>query len=333
MELVQDLGERKIIELIVSRLDKLPDMPVPFGDDVTAVRIDDERLAVLKTDMLVGGLDVPPGMTPYQVARKAVVMNVSDFAAKGVQPLAMLVSLGLHRGTPRRDVEELALGLNAGAREYGAYLIGGDTSEAPDLIIACMVFGVIDSNRLVKRSGAKVGDIVAVTGPFGKTAAGLKLLLEKLDAPAELKKRLLEPVYLPKARLKEGLALSRSGVVTSSIDSSDGLAVSLYELHKMSGRGFEISRLPIAYEAEEFAEIHKLDVKELVLYGGEEYELVVTIDPNRFEKAMSLVQDVGGTLIPIGLVTDNPTVRLRNGLSDQEISPRGWEHFKSSLKA
>ncbi len=329
MGLVEDLGERKIIELIIERLEKPRQMPLPFGDDVSAVRIDDRRLAVLKTDMLVGGLDVPPGMSLFQVARKAVVMNVSDFASKGVQPSALLVSLGLRRGTSSDDVEDLARGLNAGVREYSTYLIGGDTSEAPDLIIACMVFGIADSDRLIRRSGARAGDIVAVTGLFGKTAAGLKLLLEKLDAPLPLKRQLLEPVYLPRARLQEGLALARSGVVTSSIDSSDGLAVSLYELQKMSGKGFEISMLPVAKEAEEFAKLHRLDAKDLALYGGEEYELIVTVNPSGWERAQRRVQETGGSLIRIGVVTDNPSIRLRDGGTDLEIPCRGWEHFKS----
>ena len=329
MGYVQDLGERKIIELIVERLEKPSEMPVPFGDDVSAVPIRDGLLAVLKTDMLVGGLDVPSGMSLYQVARKAVVMNISDFASKGVQPSALLVSLGLRRGTSRADVENLALGLNAGVREYGAYLVGGDTSEAPDLIIACMVFGTAKSDRLIRRSGARAGDILAVTGLFGKTASGLKLLLENLDTPVELKQRLLDAVYLPKARLREGLALARSGAVTASIDSSDGLAVSLHELRKMSGKGFEVSSLPVAEEARSFAKLHKLDVKELVLYGGEEYELIVTVRPEGWQRAQRAVHKIGGSLFKIGVVTDDPSIHLVEDDAKLEIPYRGWEHFKS----
>jgi thiamine monophosphate kinase len=91
------LGERKIIDLIVSRLHKMPRMPIPFGDDVSGVIIGGNKIAVLKCDMLVGRTDVPKGMSLRQAARKAVVMTVSDFASKGVQPLAVMVSLGLPR--------------------------------------------------------------------------------------------------------------------------------------------------------------------------------------------------------------------------------------------
>ena len=117
-------------------LEAMPNLPVPFGDDVSAVNLDQKQVAVLKTDMLVGETDVPPNMSLWQASRKAVVMNISDFALKGVQPIAALVSLGLPKGLMQKDIEEIARGLNAGAREYGAYIIGGDTGEASDLIIS-----------------------------------------------------------------------------------------------------------------------------------------------------------------------------------------------------
>ena len=138
------IGERKIIEIIANHLEAMPNSPVPFGDDVSAVYIDQKQVAVLKTDMLVGKTDVPPNMSLWQAARKALVMNVSDFASKGVQPTAALVSLGLPRGCMRKDIEEIARGLNAGAREYDAYVIGGDTSEASDLTIAVSLYGTAE---------------------------------------------------------------------------------------------------------------------------------------------------------------------------------------------
>ena len=137
-----ELGERKIIELIWKQLETMPKMPVAFGDDVSGCDLKDGRLAILKTDMLVGKTDVPPSMSLWQAARKSVVMNISDFAAKGVKPIAMLVSLGLPIKLTRRNIEEIGKGLNAGAREYGAYIIGGDTGEASDLVISLSLFGI-----------------------------------------------------------------------------------------------------------------------------------------------------------------------------------------------
>ena len=330
MTTLEKIGERKIIELILEQLEKMPHMPVPFGDDVSAYQIDNNQLSILKTDMLVGKTDVPPSMSLWQAAHKAVVMNISDFAAKGVKPIAMLVSLGLPKKLTRRDIEEIGKGLNAGAREYGAYFIGGDTGEASDLVISLSLFGIAKKDALMLRSGAKPGDLVAVTGPFGKTAAGLKILLDGLKAPPKIRKILVESVLMPHARLKEGLALSKTKAVTAAIDSSDGLAWSLHEIAKASNVGFLIEKLPTAKEVEKFAKTNRFDVLELTLYGGEEYELVLTIKPKLWRKAEKAVEEVGGKLLPIGRVTAKRQVLLEIDGKRQAIEARGWEHFKST---
>jgi len=324
-----ELGERKIIELVWKQLERMPKMPVAFGDDVSACDLGDGRLAILKTDMLVDRTDVPPGMSLWQAARKAVVMNISDFAAKGVKPIAMLVSLGLPRKLNERDIREIGKGLNAGAREYGAYIIGGDTNEASDLVISLSLFGIAKKSVLMLRSGAKPEDIVAVTGFFGKASAGLKILLDGFKAPQKIRRTLVESVLMPHARLKEGLALSRTRAVTASIDSSDGLAWSLHEIVKASHVGFLIDKLPVAKEVETFAEINELDPLELTLYGGEEYELVLTVKPRLWDKAEKAVEKVGGKLLPIGKVTAERRVLLEINGERRVIEPRGWEHFKS----
>ena len=301
-------------------------MSIPFGDDVSAVDIEGGRLAVLKIDMLVGKTDVPPGMSLLQAARKAVVMNISDLAAKGIKPSVLLDSIGIPRSFNEKDIEQIGEGLNIGAREYGAYVLGGDTSEASDLIISCAVFGITEKKRIMLRSGAKPDDIVAVTGLFGKTSAGLKILLQNLSTPSKLKKRLMDSVLMPRAKLKEGLTLAQTGAVSASIDSSDGLAWSLHEISRASGVGFEINNLPIAEEANEFAKMHKLDPIELCLYGGEEYELVVTVKPRLWKKVSEKV-----SLVRIGRVTKEKSLVLKVGKKTFPIIARGWEHFKTSL--
>lgn len=306
-------------------------MPAPFGDDVSAVTLDESRVAVLKMDMLVGKTDVPRGMSLWQAARKAIVMNVSDFAAKGVQPKAALVALGLPGNLLQKDIEEIARGLNSGARQHGAYVVGGDTSEATDLVIAVSLFGTAEKAALMLRGGAKVGDIVAVTGFFGKSAAGLRVLLDGLAVSEELHEVLVSAVFMPEARLKEGLALSGSHAVTASIDSSDGLAWSLHELAKMSNVGFLVNSLPVASEVKRFAEFNGLDAVELALYGGEEYELVITVKPKMWAEAEAVVEAVGGMLLPFGrVVRDKQLVMEING-KKRPIEARGWEHFKSKI--
>lgn len=325
----EKLGERKIIEIIQNSLDVMSEMPIPFGDDISAYDIGNGNLAILKTDMLVDKTDVPPNMSLWQAARKAVVMNISDFAAKGVKPKVMLVSLGLPRRLDRKDIEEIGEGLNAGACEYNAYIIGGDTNETSDLVISLSLFGIARRNMVMPRSGAKPGDLVAVTGFFGKTYAGLKILLDGFKVPQKIRRTLVESVLMPHARLKEGLALSRTRAVTASIDSSDGLAWSLHEIAKVNNIGFLIDKLPIAKEVKRFAKINKLDPLELTLYGGEEYELVLTVKPRFWKKSERAVEKVGGKLLPIGKVAAEKQILLEISGKRQVIKPRGWEHFKS----
>jgi len=330
LKLVEELGERKIIDILLRCLDLMPNMPVPFGDDVSAVDLGRGRLAVIKTDMLVGKTDVTPGMSLWQAARKAVVMNISDLAAKGVRPTAILASIGVPRGLTDKDIEQIGKGLNEGAREYGAYVLGGDTNETSDLVISCTAFGVSERRYFMRRSGAKPGDLVAVTGLFGKTSSGLKILLEDFPVPQKIGKELVNAVLKPHARLREGLALAQTRAVTASIDSSDGLAWSLHEISRASNVGFLLDQLPVAQEAKEFAKIHNLDPVELSLYGGEEYELLVTVKPRLWEEAEEALKRVEASLNKIGVVTKEKVLTLRMREKTVPIEARGWEHFKTA---
>ncbi len=328
MVLAEELGEREIIEIILKNLERMPNMPIPFGDDVSAINIGNEKLAVIKTDMLVGKTDVPQGMDFWQAARKAVVMNISDLASKGVQPTAILASIAIPKELTKTQIEQIARGLNAGAREYAAYVLGGDTNEASDLIISCTAIGIVEEQNLIRRSGAQPDDFVAVTGFFGKSSCGLKVLLENLSAPRDIKRALVDAVLMPQARLKEGLALAQTRGVTASIDSSDGFAWSLHEISKASDVGFIIDNLPIAPEAREFAKTHNLDVVKLSLYGGEEYELLVTVGSKLWRRAKKAVEAVGGVLLKIGTVTKEKKILLKINKRTLPIKPEGWEHFK-----
>jgi len=330
LTLAEELGERGIIEIILKHLDHMPDVPISFGDDVSAIALGDGKLGVLKTDMLVGKTDIPPGMNDWQAARKAVVMNISDLAAKGVKPTAVLASVGIPKDFTKRQIEQIGKGLNAGAREYDAYVLGGDTNEAADLVISCTAFGVVEEQYLIKRSGAQPDNLVAVTGFFGKTSCGLKIMLDNLSASPGLRRALIKAVLMPQARLKEGLAIAKTRAATASVDSSDGLAWSLHEISKASNVGFIIDNLPVAPEAREFADIHDLDSTKLSLYGGEEYELVVTLKPELWQDAIEVVKSVGGVLVKIGRVTKEKRLILKTKRKTIPIQPKGWEHFRQS---
>jgi len=325
---LRELGELGVIRILERKLGTSSRTVVGFGDDISAVKLGDARVMVLKTDMLVGSTDVPPGMTMRQAARKAVVANVSDLAAKGVRPLAGLVALGLPSSLTRSQVFGIANGLRDAAREYRFPLVGGDTNESKDLTISIALFATATTRQLVLRSGARVGDIVAVTGEFGCTSAGLKALIEKKKRPNQLARPLFDAVFNPRAQLDLGLRLAGSGALTASIDSSDGLAWSLHELSRASKVRVRIDSIPISKAALEFAKDFDYDPNDLAFYGGEEYYLVVTVKPSRLRSAQRVAC---GKLRPIGLVTAKTSgVFLRHAGRDFNIPRKGWEHFKRS---
>jgi thiamine-monophosphate kinase len=329
MATAAEIGERELIRRIMKHLTVMEDMPIPFWDDVSAISMGDGRAAILKTDMLVWETDIPRGMTPFQAARKTVIMNFSDIGSKGVQPIAFLASLGLPRTTPVEVVEEMAKGFEAGAREHNGYTVGGDTNEACDIIIGGMAYGLGVEDKLIRRDGAKPGDILATTGSFGDTSSAFKILLEGADCPKKLQGELLKSVYMPRARVREGIALADSGAATSCIDSSDGLAMSLHDLSQSSGVGFRLTSIPVTEEATKFAEYNDLDGDELALYGGEEYELIYTLSPQRMDEARAALSNVGGELHILGRAIRGDSITYVKDGRGIPVEMRGWEHFSA----
>jgi thiamine-monophosphate kinase len=323
---LKQIGELGVIRIVERTLGTNRRAVVGFGDDISAVRLSKHQLAVLKTDMLVGSTDLPAGMTMRQAARKAIVANVSDLAAKGAKPYAGLVALGLPATLTRRDVREIAEGLSRGAKEYRFPLVGGDTNESKDLVISIALFGLIDERKMILRSGAKVGDIVAVTGEFGSASAGLRATVDRGIRPEKLPRALAQAVYHPAAELDLGLRLASTGAITASIDSSDGLAWSLHELSKMSGVGIRVEAVPISRAAIQFAARYGYDASDLALYGGEEYHLIVTVKPALLQNAWNAAR---GRLKAIGVVTKRSEgIRLARSGGDMKIRMKGWEHFR-----
>ena len=318
------LTEREIVKVLTRRFDAKPKLPMGFDDDVAAFPMSRRGLVVLKTDMLVGHTDVPPGMSLRQAARKAVVATVSDFAAKGVQPKGLLISLGLVSPVKLSTVSEVASGLEKGAREYDCRIIGGDTSETDDLVIDCIGFGFGVTGRILRRDGAKPGDVIAVTGDFGRTTAGLQILLGKKRRRPQRFSKLVDSVLHPSAKLEAGLKLAESGSANGSIDSSDGLAWSLHEIARLSMVNIVLETIPVAPDVKLFAREQGLVPEELALFGGEEYELVLAIKRDEFTNVRRMIP----SLKKIGNVTNglgNVIAPFGNRLG--KIEPRGYEHF------
>ncbi len=176
---MKGLTETQIIRILTNQFSGQSGVPLDFDDDVSAIPFSSKNWIIVKTDMLVGSTDIPPGMTVQEAARKAVVATVSDFAAKGVRPRALMVSLGLPAPAKEKTVQDVARGLGRAAREYKCKIIGGDTNQANDLVIDIAGIGFANPKTLVRRNGARPGDIIAVTGPFGKASAGLRILMAR----------------------------------------------------------------------------------------------------------------------------------------------------------
>jgi thiamine-monophosphate kinase len=321
---MKSLTEHEIIRILTNQFAGQPGVPLGFDDDVSAIPFSPKKWIIVKTDMLVGSTDIPPGMTIQEAARKAVIATISDFAAKGVKPQALMVSIGLPAPAKKTTVQDIARGLGQAAREYKCKIIGGDTNQADDLVIDITGVGFADPKTLVRRDGARPGDIVAVTGPFGKSSAGLKILTSKKKSDLAKYPSLVRAARRPEARLTEGIILAKSHGTSSSIDSSDGLAWSLHQIADASKVRISLHTIPVAAEVESFAKEHRLSTLELALYGGEEYELVVTIKPERFNKLKRRIP----SLKKIGIVEKKHFgVSARIGGKRVIVEARGWEHF------
>jgi thiamine-monophosphate kinase len=310
------MNEYQIIDLLAGIAGKLPPGYTPIGDDVAALDAQRGKL-VLKSDMLVSSTDVPPGMTWRQAGRKAIAMCVSDFASKGVVPDSLMVSLGLPRDTKTGGIRSLANGFRDAIVEWGLHLIGGDTNEAKELIVDSILAGFAD--RIVERRGARPGEYVIVTGEFGTTSAGLKILLEGAKCSPAFRRIATRNVYRPMPRLSLGIALR--DCFSSATDSSDGLAICLHSLSEASEIGMRIDVLPHSKQLEPFAALNGYQVSDLVLFGGEEYEIVGTIPKEKMDKARTIARSKGSELIIIGETTTDGKIETSGG---RKIEKKGW---------
>lgn len=284
------------------------------------------RLLAFKCDMLVGSTDVPPSMLPAQIARKSLVSCISDFAAKGILPSSCLLSLGIPKLTSLEFIKSLAQGFLNASVEFGMNILGGDTNHSREFVIDCSMLGhtSLPISRIPVQSGARPGDIIVTSGPFGQTAAGLKIILDHAEANGQSKARFISAVMMPEPRLKFGVVLGRH--MSSSIDSSDGLAYSLYRIATKSKVDFVIKRIPIAAGIKQFALENKLNCENLVMYGGEEFEIVGTIPSKEIRTVKRLANSAKIKLIEIGKVSkgNGRVLVTKEDDSLEELEDRGF---------
>jgi len=324
---LSEAGERALVELARKICRRGPRVRVGIGDDAAAIDIDGSCL-VATTDMLVASRHFPPHTTPEQMGRKAVVVNLSDLAAMGAEPSGLLFSVGLPRKLEVKFVERLVRGLDVAAHEYGTYVVGGDLDESEEVVISGAAFGVARRREILTRSGARAGDLIAVTGRLGAASAGLRLLLKGL--PVKGYRALIKAQLEPGARVREGKVLARSGFVTSAIDVTDGFAASLWHLARESKVKFVVDRAQVPEHplVRKFVTKYGFDADDFVLFGGEDFELLFTVRPRGWKKVQRALKRVGATAALIGQVAKGRGVFIQAKGKSRALPDRGYEHFR-----
>lgn len=325
MRTVADIGELGLLARIRdwTRADELAP-PAGLGDDAAVLATDGTPL-VLTVDILAEGVDFDRRYAPWElVGRKAAAVNLSDVAAMGAEPAALLVALSVPASMPIEDVADLFKGLQYRADRAHARIIGGDLSEPPagDAGLTITVTAVGRAReRPATRAGARPGDRVCVTGTFGDSALGLRLLRDgRADSGVDAA-YVCERHLDPEPRLECGAALA--GKVHAMIDVSDGLAVDLGHVLEASGAGATIDLAEVP-RSDAFRNLAPDDAESLILHGGEDYELLFT-----WPAEQSLPDSVGNIpLHAIGTVTAEPGLRVRGpDGAERTVTPTGWEHF------
>jgi thiamine-monophosphate kinase len=302
---------------------------VGIGDDA-AVTVG-SGAAVTSVDMAVEGVHFRRETSSLRRAGgKALAAALSDIAAMGAQAGEAYVALGVPQDLDRDGALELLAGLARVAEETGTALVGGDVSAAPAITLAVTVVGHADApEQLVGRGGAAEGQVLCVTGELGAAAAGLLLAEcpELRDAVEPgLADALLRRLHDPCPRLAAGTALARSGAA-AMIDVSDGLGADAAHVARASDARLtiDLGRVPVAAGVEEVAAAAGVDALDLAAGGGEDYELLATLPPDRVKGAVAAVGETGVALTAIGEVTRGCGVELR--ATDGSVRPpRGFEH-------
>jgi thiamine-monophosphate kinase len=281
---LKEIGEFGLIDLIRKKFPaKNKNLLLGIGDDAAVIKITPERFLIFTTDALREGVHFDLSYYSYwQVGWKAMAANLSDVAAMGGVPTFGLISLGLPEKIKVEDVLEIYRGMNDLAKRFGCNICGGDLFLSSEIVITLTLLGEVEPEFLVKRSGAKPGDLMCVTGDLGQSQAGLELLkARKRSNPGWVKKHLM-----PMPRVKEARKLAKSLNLTSMIDISDGLASDLYHIAEESKVGALIceQKIPVSRSLLKVASLLGKSPLDLALSSGEEYELLFTIRKDQEKK-------------------------------------------------
>jgi thiamine-monophosphate kinase len=313
------MNEFEVIRRISGKLPQAPpEVLLPMGDDCAVLRLGG-RDWVAASDMLVSGQHFKDWATPEDAGYKAVAVNVSDVAAMGGTPRFVLTSGAAERAeTTLRCFD----GVLEACDIFGVYPLGGDTTRADALTVDVAILGELAAPPVL-RSGARSGDLLAVTGELGASSAGLLVLEDGASDPERLVRRHLRP----EPRVEAGLVAAQLGV-GAMIDLSDGLASDVRHVCERSGVGcrVDLDLLPMADDTRRFVESLGRNPEILAATGGEDYELLISAPEPVLD---ALAQSVEVPVTRIGEVTDGAEVVFRRG--DEPVEGlSGWNHFSAT---
>jgi len=336
---IAEIGEFGLIERIASRLPKPGEGVVAgIGDDAAVLRASGDKYLLTSCDIQVEGVHfLRDRISPQQLGFKAVSIKVSDIAAMGGLPRYLTISLILPNETAVEYVDDLYEGIQQACELYGTEVVGGNMARSlAGVIVDVFLVGEVEKERVLLRSGARVGDALLVTGHLGESAAGLALLLNPEATCAEAhRQRVLAAHLTPRARLQEGRAIAQSGLATAMLDVSDGTASDTGHICEMSHVGARLwaARLPISEATQAVAQATGGEARQWALQGGEDYELLLTAPAQWAHELAGLVQRQTGTGVTvIGEIVpaaDGITLSQADG-TQVPLDKGGWNHFAQS---
>jgi len=356
------LGEFGFISRIAAAVRSGAGVVTGIGDDAAVTALSPGMQLLTSTDMLLEDVHFRRSWhDPYRLGRKSLAVNISDIAAMGGIPRWATLALAIPPDLPLDFLDEFTRGFLAMAGEHGVALIGGDTcSSKQGLAISVTIMGEQAPELILRRSGARPGDEIWATGTLGDAAMGLRLLdFDSAQSPRgdfgfdSLRLRsvqaahptntaqppgsalsgvegLISRLLDPTPRTAAGLVLAESGLVTAMIDISDGILADFGHIAELSAIGgvIRLNDLPTSEHFRDAACALPAFPHQLVLSGGEDYELCFTAAPNNREKIADLLKKCGVVGVPVGIVTSSPELQVVNADGTRYcLENKGFNHF------
>ncbi len=307
-----------------------PRIDLGIGDDAALWQPSRSDRSAISTDAFVDGIHFQRALTALdRIGARAMHASLSDLAAMGARPRLATIALGIPADMTLDDVRLLYRGIARVANAFRFAVAGGDCTASPVLSLAVTVLGEVRSSHAKLRSGARIGDTIAVTGALGSSAAGLRALADPQLLEDRLRRSALDAYELARARLPEGRWLARSAHVRAMMDCSDGLGRDCARMAERSGLGILLDHIPVAPEMAALARATGEDAEELALAGGEDYELIVAIATPAFAHLQARFRKrFGGTLVAVGRCDAQAGVRWRRSGGTIPVDRCGWDHFE-----